>query len=45
MINALHEAQLLSYLRLSKKQIGLLKNFNVPRLRNDIRRLVNNYQD
>ncbi|MBF8262558.1 MAG: GxxExxY protein [Parachlamydiales bacterium] len=28
-----HEAQLLSYLRLSNKQVGLLINFNVPVLK------------
>ncbi|MCR4299997.1 MAG: GxxExxY protein [Sulfuricaulis sp.] len=36
-----HEAQLLSYLRLSKLKLGLLVNFNVPVLRNGIRRIVN----
>jgi len=40
----LHKAQLLSYLRLSKKQVGLLINFNVVHLRDGIRRLVNHYQ-
>jgi len=39
-----HKAQLLSYLKLSKKQVGLLINFNVVHLRNGIRRLVNHYQ-
>jgi len=40
----LHKAQLLSYLKLADKRIGLLINFNVVHLRNGIRRLVNNYQ-
>lgn len=40
----LHKAQLLSYLRLSNKQVGLLINFNVAHLRHGIRRLVNHYQ-
>jgi len=35
-----HEAQLLTYLRLTGKQIGLLINFNVPLLKNGIRRLI-----
>ncbi len=36
-----HEAQLLSYLRLSQLKLGLLINFNVPALRSGIRRIVN----
>lgn len=39
-----HKAQLLSYLKLSNKQVGLHINFNVVHLRNGIRRLVNHYQ-
>jgi len=35
-----HEAQLLTYLRMSGLSIGLLINFNVPILRDGIRRLV-----
>ena len=38
-----HESQLLSYLRLSGKTVGLLINFHVPHLRDGIKRLVNNY--
>lgn len=38
-----HEAQLLSYLKLYDKRIGLLLNFHVPRLRDGIRRIVNNF--
>ena len=37
----IHEAQLLSYLKLSKLPIGLLINFNVRLLKDGIRRLVN----
>jgi len=37
-----HEAQLLSYLRLANKKLGLLINFNVPVLKTGIRRVVNN---
>ena len=36
-----HEAQLISYLKLSNKKIGLLINFNVRLLRDGIRRLAN----
>jgi GxxExxY protein len=39
----IHEAQLLSYLRLSGKRVGLLINFNVLRLKDGIKRMVNNY--
>jgi GxxExxY protein len=37
-----HEAQLLSYRKLSNKRLGLLINFNVPLLKNGFKRLVNN---
>ena len=37
----IHKAQLLSYLKLSKKQVGLLLNFNVVHLRDGITRMVN----
>ena len=36
-----HKAQLLSYLRLSHKQVGLLINFNVEHLRDGIKRVIN----
>jgi GxxExxY protein len=38
-----HEAQLLSYLKLYDKRVGLLLNFHVPRLRDGIKRVVNNF--
>lgn len=41
----IHEAQLLSYLKLSGCEVGLLINFNVKILKNGIRRLVNKFQD
>jgi GxxExxY protein len=37
-----HEAQVLTYLRLFEKQVGLLINFNVPILKRGIRRCVLN---
>jgi len=40
-----HEAQLLSYLKLSGCEVGLLINFNVKVLKNGIRRLVNKFRD
>lgn len=39
----IHEAQLLSYLRLSGHRLGLLINFNVLRLKDGIRRMLNGY--
>lgn len=36
-----HKAQLLSYLKMADKRIGLLINFNVPRLHGNIKRVVN----
>ena len=35
-----HEAQLMTYLRLTGIHVGLLLNFNVPVLKNGIKRLV-----
>ena len=42
-IEPIHEAQLLSYLRLSGKWLGLLLNFNVPVMKQGIKRMVNGY--
>jgi len=39
-LDAVHEAQVLSYLRLSGARVGLLINFNVYTLKQGIRRLV-----
>ncbi len=36
----IHEAQVLTYLRLGGWKVGLLLNFNVPVLRRGIKRLV-----
>jgi GxxExxY protein len=38
-----HHAQLLSYLRLTKKRLGLLINFNVPVLVKGVKRIMNGY--
>ncbi len=40
-IKAIHEAQLLTYLKLTGIKTGLLINFNVPLLKDGVRRLVN----
>ena len=40
LIHPIHEAQLLSYMRLSRIQVGLLINFNVLHLRDGIQRMV-----
>jgi GxxExxY protein len=37
---AIHEAQLLTYLKLTGIRVGLLINFNVPILRDGIKRLI-----
>ena len=37
----IHEAQLLSYLKLARKRVCLLINFNVRMLKNGIKRLIN----
>ena len=39
-IASVHEAQIISYLRLSKKNVGLLINFHVRHLRDGIKRFV-----
>jgi GxxExxY protein len=39
-IAAVHEAQMISYLKLSGKSLGLLINFNVTHLRDGIKRFV-----
>lgn len=40
-----HEVQLVTYLKLAEKNIGLLINFNVPVLTAGIRRKVHNLQE
>jgi len=38
-----HEAQIISYLKLANKSLGFLINFNVPLLKNGFKRFVNNF--
>ena len=42
-INPVHQAQLLSYMRLSGRPVGLLINFHVAHLRDGIKRMVDGY--
>jgi GxxExxY protein len=39
----IHEAQLLSYIKLARLPAGLLINFHVPHLKDGIKRLVDNF--
>ncbi len=41
----IHEAQLLTYLKLSGHRVGLLLNWNVPLMEDGIRRRVNRFSD
>ncbi len=38
-----HEGQLLTYLKMSDRRLGLLLNFHVPPMRDGIKRLVNKF--
>ncbi|MBT3302596.1 MAG: GxxExxY protein [Bacteroidetes bacterium] len=38
-----HEAQLISYLKLANKKLGFLLNFNVDLIKNGIKRRINGY--
>jgi len=44
-LQPIHEAQVLTYLKLGGWTVGLLVNFNVPVLKNGIKRVVLNYKD
>lgn len=41
----IHDAQLVNYLRLSDKRIGFLVNFNIPRIKDGIKRRVYKLDD
>ncbi|MFC2083223.1 GxxExxY protein [Candidatus Bipolaricaulota bacterium] len=41
----IHEAQVISYLKLSGRRVGLLLNFNVQKLMDGLRRLVNDFPE
>jgi GxxExxY protein len=38
-----HEAQIISYLKLANKKLGFLINFNVPVIKNGFKRFVNKF--
>ena len=38
-----HEAQIISYLKLANKRLGFLVNFNVPLLKDGFKRFVHNF--
>ncbi len=40
-LKEIHLAQVLTYLKLSKCKLGLLINFNVPLLKNGVKRVIN----
>lgn len=44
-IAPIHEVQLLTYLKLGDRPLGLLINFNVPKLVDGIRRVVHEFPD
>ncbi|MBD3383286.1 GxxExxY protein [candidate division KSB1 bacterium] len=44
-ITAIDQAQIINYLKLADKRIGLLINFNVLQLKDGLKRLVYNYRD
>jgi GxxExxY protein len=44
-IEDIHIAQVLTYLKLSNKEIGLLMNFNVTMMKHGITRLINKYYE
>jgi GxxExxY protein len=44
-ISAVHKKQLLTYLRLSGKRLGLLINFNVALIKDGMMRIVNGLQE
>ena len=41
---SIHEAQLLTYLKLTHKRLGLLINFNTPRLVQGFKRIIYGYE-
>ena len=44
-VTDVHVAQVLTYLKLSDKKLGLLINFNLPRLIDGVKRLANNLEE
>ena len=44
-VNPVWEAQILSHLKLTNKRLGFLINFNVPLIKNGIKRFISNNAD
>ncbi|HCL00710.1 MAG TPA: GxxExxY protein [Candidatus Marinimicrobia bacterium] len=44
-LSNIDRAQLLNYLKISNLQVGSLINFNVPILKDGLKRIVNNYKE
>ena len=44
-IDPIHKAQLLTYLKLSGKNLGLIMNFNMPTMKDGIVRVVNEFDE
>jgi GxxExxY protein len=44
-LDRIHEAQVMSYLKLSGKHVGLLINFNVLQLVKGLKRIVMNFPE
>ena len=42
-MHPLYTSQMISYLKLTKKPLGYLVNFNIPLLKNGFKRFVNNF--
>ena len=40
-LSPIHTAQVLTYLKLARKPVGLLINFNVPVLKDGVKRILN----
>jgi GxxExxY protein len=40
-----YEQQLLTYMKITGKRVGLLINFNVPVLKSGVKRVVNNFPE
>ncbi len=44
-ISSLHQAQILTYLKMMDLRAGLILNFNVPALKDGIKRVVNKFRE
>ncbi len=44
-IEQIHKAQILTYLKLTELQVGLILNFNVPIMKDGVIRIVNEFKD